>query len=82
MLTIMQDKDPYIESLFPQLSRYDIKSPIDDKYNCIAFAADDTERWWEPGRYWPQGVPERIDLDSFIACYKSLGYKECRLNSK
>lgn len=80
----MPDRDAYIESRFPQLSSYTIKSPIDDKYNCIAFAADDNTKWWWPRApfYWPQDIPEKEDLDSFVACYKSIGYKECRLNSK
>lgn len=84
MLIIMHDRDAYIESLFPQLTSYNIKSPIDDNYNCIAFAADDNTKWWWPKDpyYWPTDIPEKEDLDSFIACYKLLGYKKCGLNSK
>ena len=80
----MTNRNSYIESLFPQLTSYNIISPIDDKYNCIAFAADDNTKWWWPRTpyYWPGDIPEREDLDSFVACYRSLGYKECRLNSK
>ncbi|HEC43760.1 MAG TPA: hypothetical protein ENI20_13130 [Bacteroides sp.] len=80
----MPDYDSFIESCFPHISSYNIKSPIDYKYNCIAFAANDTTKWWWPKApyYWPPDVPEKEDLASFIACYESLGYVVCGLNSK
>lgn len=79
----MSERDHFIEQAFPAIGdNYQIASTKDVNYNCIAFAADDNTKWWWPGRYWPPGIPERIDLDSFIVCYKSLGYKECGLNGK
>ena len=79
----MSERDHFIEQAFPAIgNNYQIASPKDVNYNCIAFAADDNTKWWWPGRYWPSDIPERVDLDSFITCYKSLGYEECGLNSK
>jgi hypothetical protein len=74
-------RDILIESQFSNIgSDYKIRSDIAN-YNCIAFAADDYTKYWWPGKfYWPDGVPENEDLDSFIACYKSLGYVECAMN--
>ena len=39
-----------IEQSFPNLqsSGYSITSPATIDYNCIAWATDDTEVWWEP----------------------------------
>jgi hypothetical protein len=47
------------ERLFPNLIDYIVTSPKDATYNCIAFAAGDTTRKWDPGMlpdpgyYWP-----------------------------
>lgn len=30
--------------------------------------------------YCPEGIPSTEDLNSFIACFKSLGYEECEMN--
>jgi len=36
-------------------------------YNCIAFAAGETHRWWWPmGAYWPEPAPRDETVDSFI----------------
>lgn len=79
---IMLERDVYIEQVFPAIGKnYRLTSPHDFKYNCIAFAADDTDRWWWPGRYWPDGVPQKVDLSSFIACYNSIGYVDCNMDS-
>ncbi|RMH08652.1 MAG: hypothetical protein D6704_02725 [Nitrospirae bacterium] len=49
-----------LEEVFPRLceTRYEITSPQDTSYNCIAWAAGDVGRWWWPApqAYWPQGV--------------------------
>src|SRR5437867_8164946 len=47
------------ERAFPNLTDYEVTSPKDRAYNCIAFAAGDTTRKWDPGMlpqpgyYWP-----------------------------
>ena len=42
--------EPSLEDVFPGLrgQSYQITSPRDDRYNCIAFAAGDDQNWWWP----------------------------------
>ena len=81
-------EDPYnwIESKFPRLraSRaYELASPCDEDYNCIAFAAGDTGRWWWPdppfhvGSYWPSTAPSELTVEAFVQAFESLGYQPC-----
>ena len=62
-----------LETLFPGLSGsgYVITSPADDRYNGIAWAAQDTGRWWWPAddSDWPEGVPREGTIGAFIAAY-------------
>lgn len=78
-------RDLSIESFFPNLGQnYKITSPQTPNYNCIAFAADDETKFWWPLSsfcFWPEGIPNSVDLDSFIACYELLGYQNCEKNS-
>jgi hypothetical protein len=69
-----------IEFFFPNLiySVYKITSPYDTTYNCIAWAAEDTNMWWAPapGYYWPADVPRINSLEAYIAVFEKRGYKE------
>lgn len=60
---------------------YLITSPETPDYNCIAWAAEDNARWWEPDPmgdyYWPEAVPRKYTLESYILAYKALGYEIC-----
>jgi hypothetical protein len=70
-----------LESLFPRLQpgKYQITSPPDARYNCIAWALGDTAQWWWPeldpenGR-WPEGVPTDVTVPAFLAALATLGY--------
>jgi len=73
-----------IERLFPALrgSVYRMTSPADDVYNCIAWAAGATDKWWwpfgDPRRtYWPEGVPRAESLEAFRTAFASLEYITC-----
>ena len=72
-----------LEALFPRLrgTAYRITSPASDVYNCIAWAASDTEHWWWPGdsarTYWPFGVPRLETLEAFRDAFATLGYVVC-----
>jgi hypothetical protein len=73
-----------IDDLFPGLLRtgYQVTSPQDDVYNCIAWAAGATDRWWwpfgDPQRtYWPEGVPRLETPEAFRAAVATLGYAVC-----
>jgi hypothetical protein len=62
----------HIAAAFPALldKGFEITSPMDPTYNCIAFAAGDVERcWWPGGRsgfFWPIPGAEST-LDAFEA---------------
>jgi hypothetical protein len=72
-----------IEHDFPGLrgTGYRVTSPPDDAYNCIAWAAGETARWWwpddpdDPDRaHWPSGVPRVETLEAFRDAFATLGY--------
>jgi hypothetical protein len=73
----MSPKD--IEQAFPNLKAIPwIPTSVEtNDYNCIAFAAHDTTRKWDPdtsgGRYWPAGLPRTLDLSSFVLLYEREG---------
>ena len=56
-----------------------VTSPVDVKYNCVAWAADDTKRiWWpEEDYYWPIQYPEIESVENFIKAFETLGYECC-----
>lgn len=58
-----------------------ITSPRDPNYNCIAWAANDKNRFWWPDAdlhaYWPDGVPREETPESFIKAYETVGYELC-----
>jgi hypothetical protein len=72
---------PVLEEVFPGLrgQRYRLTSPPDRRYNCIAFAAGDTSRWWWPDEEgedtWPPGVQRSVTLPAFLDAFATLGYE-------
>jgi hypothetical protein len=65
---------------FPRLtdSNHRITSQPDVAYNCIAWSAGNTDRWWEPGKYWPIDTPpDDYGIGVLEAAYKALGYEDC-----
>lgn len=72
-----------IEDYFPQivLTGYGITSPQTPRYNCIAWAAGDTRKWWwpdpSPFAYWPPNIPRENTLQRFIEAFQTLGYEPC-----
>jgi hypothetical protein len=74
------DRKRLIQSLFPKLElhAFEIVGGADRAYNCIAWAAGDTTRWWWPGGvYWPDGVPCERTLAAFTQAFGTLGYVPC-----
>ena len=76
----------HLEDLSPGLggSGYEVKSPPDDGYDCIAWAAGatNTSRWWwpfgDPQRtYWPEGVPRPETVEALLRLFETLGYAVC-----
>ncbi len=77
-----------IDRHYPRLADagYEITSEETPIYNCIAWAAGDTTRWWEcgedgpidePGVYWPEGARHGFGLDALISAYEAIGYELC-----
>jgi hypothetical protein len=61
------------------------KSVETGSYNCLAFAAGDTMRWWEPyvippgtpGIYWPEGVHPDNTVEDWAAALGTEGFRDC-----
>jgi len=67
---------------FPSLSasRHQITSQPTDGYNCVAWVERALDRWYEPGIFWPSGVPEPDgdeDLECYVALFRSWGFEVC-----
>ena len=65
---------------FAQHSGFEKTSESSWEYNCIAWAAEDVDRYWWPDRhyYWPPGIPLRETLQAFVDAFSTLGYDVCR----
>ncbi len=64
---------------FPHLS-WDDAAPSSDAtsaYNCFAWAAGDTQRWWSHRRYWPPEAPRAHTREAYQAAFEVLGYTPC-----
>ena len=66
---------------FPNLrdEGFDVIEPPSERYNCIAYAADDPSRWWAhiPGRYWPSWATRSARIESLREVFVGLKFKEC-----
>lgn len=67
---------------FPNLTESNSRptSPYDESYNCIAWAADDTDYWWWPDamgqHYWPPNVPREETIEAFVQAFGVQGYEQ------
>lgn len=60
-------------------------SPPTMDYNCLAFAAGETHRWWEPyvfpptmpGIYWPAGVEPDNTVPAWCEALATVGFERC-----
>lgn len=68
---------------FPNLenTHFVVTSPKDISYNCIAWAAEENDRWWWPDPmfigFWPDSVSREVTLKAFIKAFGLLGYSPC-----
>lgn len=65
---------------FPRLNsqNHRVTSPSDKAYNCIAWAAHNTNRWWQRGEYWPESVSrDEVGVSAPIKAFQSLGFEAC-----
>jgi hypothetical protein len=62
--------------LMPENYRPTSLAAID--YNCVAWAAGDTENWWQPGVFWPtQKLPDDFGISAPEDAFKTLGFEPC-----
>jgi len=76
-----------IDECFPSLSgRFDITSPDDEDYNCVAWSVNDKKQWWWPtpfgqrrwpGKYWLPGIDHEETVKAFVALYERLKFEKC-----
>jgi hypothetical protein len=72
-----------LKSEFPKINdnNYQHTSQATVNYNCIAWAARDNKRWWEPDSlytyYWPPGVKREYTLEAYQDAYRTVGYEVC-----
>jgi hypothetical protein len=75
--------EPSLEGVLPGLrgQPYQITSPKERRYNCIAFAAGDDRNWWWPDAAgedtWPAGVARTETVDAFRDAFATPGYVVC-----
>lgn len=71
-----------LEAVFPGLvgAAWEIASPRDPTYNCVAFALGDTDRWWWPlalpasAAHWPEDVPRAETVEAVASMLATLGF--------
>lgn len=70
-----------VKEMFPGLNGLHVRltSPKTATYNCIAWAAGFSDRWWWPNSnyHWPDGVPAVQTEAAFEAAYKTVGFVKC-----
>jgi hypothetical protein len=75
----MSELTKYIPCLINKYFR--VTSPEASDYNCIAWAAGDDQRWWEPDQWgdyhWPPAIPRQWTLMAVIDAFRTLGYEPC-----
>ena len=69
-------------ALFPHLANSGVQatSPRTKNYNCIAWAAGETNKWWwprGPKSYWPSKAPRSLAVNTFITVFADRGYESC-----
>lgn len=85
-LAELKEAKATLEDNFPNLheNNFEVTSDYSESYNCIAWAANDTNRWWWPvtsnDAYWPDGVSISVTKECFIAAFQTLGYEVCKSN--
>lgn len=66
---------------FPNLPRTTPKSKADPSYNCIAFAAGDNKRIWDPlpspNYHWPTEEYYDYSLEACIRVFETVGFIIC-----
>ena len=73
-----------LEKNFPNLNsnNYQITSPDEPRYNCVAWALGETSRWWQKfpmnGYHWPAEVATGEDMNGWMHVFGLAGYVACQ----
>ena len=67
---------------FPRLASEEFKivGPHTKRYNCIAFAAGDTNSRWDDDDdfgYWPESATRSASIDSLKEVFAAIGFEQC-----
>jgi len=74
----------FVHPNFPNSYQYpfEITSPYTPAHNCIAWAYEDSSKWYWPDTgnrwYWPEEIPRKEKLSCFIALFDSICYRKCK----
>ena len=74
---------PELEAIIPVLkyANYHVTSPINDGYNCAAWAVGDDSRFWDPSPvgpyFWPEGLPRDRSTATFVLAFETVGFTVC-----
>ena len=67
---------------FPNLASegFETVGQASELYNCIAYAAGDTTKWWWPDgiNYWPTGATPDNRMESLTEAFAAMGYEQCQ----
>lgn len=86
----VQELKEAIIQAFPGLGNdldFEITSPVDPNYNCLAWACKYSNRWMQPPIsgdpeldaivYWPEGASMGLDISCLVEAFQTLGYSIC-----
>ena len=74
---------PTLQNDFPDLNpqNHNPTSPVTPDYNCIAWAAEEDDRWWWPlpegMGYWPPNVTRAETIEAFVSAFSTIGFVPC-----
>ena len=70
---------------FPKLASedFEIVEQPSEQYNCIAYAAGDTSKWWDhnANHYWPTHVTRSSSIESLKEVFAGLDFEQCQDSS-
>lgn len=65
-----------LRAVFPNLNtqNHRITSQRDPSYNCVAWAVEDSNLWWDHiGGFWPEGVTRDVSVEAYVELFQRLG---------
>lgn len=75
----------HYQRFFPEMTTRNHRqtSAQTNSYNCIAWAAGDNTRWWQPdvpfdlGYYWPPAASAGWGIHCLIEAFQAMGFEQC-----